>query len=98
MDPDAEEVVSTVKIIYLDAEVSVEKTIVALVFEIDGDSIHMAIILMNQDTTILLKIIMLGSKIRCLKTVVFPLVHRLVDVIIEDKYPWILYQKFGQLY
>lgn len=39
--------VSAIKMINLDAEVSAEKTIMALVFEIDGDSIHMAMSLMN---------------------------------------------------
>ena len=84
------------KMMDLDAEVSVEKTMVALVFEIDGGGIHMAMTLMNQDTTVLLQIV-LGSEIRYLGTIVFPLVPRLVDVVIEDEYPWILYQKFGQL-
>ena len=97
MDLDAEEVVSAVKIIYLDAEVSVEKTMVALVSEIDGGSIHTAMTLMNQDTTVLLQIVVLGSEIRCLGTVVFPLVPRLVDVVTKDEYPWILYHKFWQL-
>ena len=97
IDLDAEEVVSAVKIIYLDAEVSVEKTMVALVFEIDVGGIHTAMTLMNQDTTVLLQIIVLGSEIRCLGTVVFPLVPRLVDVVTEEQQPWILYHKFGQL-
>ena len=54
IDLDAKKIVSAMKIIYLDAEVSVEKTMVALVFEIDGSNIHMAMTLMNQDTTVLL--------------------------------------------
>ena len=51
--------------------------------------------LMNQDITMLLQIVVLGSEIRCLRTVVFLLVSHLVDVVIKDKYLWILYQKFG---
>ena len=75
------------RMIDLDAEVSAEKTMVALVFEIDGGGIHTAMTLMNQDTTVLLQIVVLGSEIRCLETVVFPLVRCLIDVVIEDEYP-----------
>ena len=64
-----------------------KKTMVALVFEIDCSNIHMAMTLMNQDTTVLLHIIMLRSEIRCLGIDVFPLVHCLVDVVIKDEYP-----------
>ena len=97
MDLDAEEVMSIVKIIYLDAEVSVKKTMVALVFEIEGGNIYMTITLMNQDITVLLQIIALGSKIQCLGTIVFSLILCLVDVITKDEYLWMLYQKFWQL-
>ena len=55
----------------LDAEVSAEKTMVALVFEIDGDGIHTGMALIDQDTTVLLQIVVLGSEIRCLGAVVF---------------------------
>ena len=81
----------------LDAEVSAEKTMVALVFEIDGGGIYTAMTLMNQDIMVLPQIVMLGSEIRCFETVVFPLVLCLIDVVIKDEYPWILYQKFKQL-
>ena len=64
IDLDAKEVVSAVKIIYLDVEIPIEKIMVALVFEIDSGDIHIAMILMSQDTTVLLQIVMLGSKIR----------------------------------
>ena len=47
MDLDAKEVVSTMKIIDLDAEVSAEKAMVALVFEINGGGIYMSIVLIN---------------------------------------------------
>ena len=40
-------VVSVVKIIDLDAEVSAEKTMVALVFEIDGGGIHTGMVLID---------------------------------------------------
>ena len=33
----------------------------------------------------------------CLRTIVFLSVLYLVDVVIKDEYPWIFYQKFGQL-
>ena len=86
MDLDAKEVVFAVKIIGLDAEVSVEKAMVALVFEIDGSGIHMAMTLMNQDITVLFQIVVLASKIRCLGTIVFPLVPCLVEVVTEEQY------------
>ena len=98
IDLDAEEMVSTVKIIYLDTEVSVEKTMIALIFEVDIGSNHTAMTLINQDATVLLQIIVLGSEICCLGTVVFPLVFCLIDNVIKDEYPWIFYQKFEQLY
>ena len=41
-------VVSVIKIIDVDAEVSAEKTIVALVFEIDGGDINTGIILIDR--------------------------------------------------
>ena len=56
-------VLSIVKIIDLEAEVFAKKTIVALVFEIDGDGIHMKMVLIDQDTTVLLQTIVLGSEI-----------------------------------
>ncbi len=70
----------------LDAEVFAKKTMMALVFKIDGGSIHMKIDLMNQDIMVLLQIVVLVCEIRCLGAVVFLLICRLVDVIIEDEY------------
>ena len=87
IDLDAEEMMFVVKIIDLHAEVSVEKTIVALVFEIDGSGIHTEIVLIKQDIKILLQIVVLRSKIRFLGSAVFPLVPRLVNVVFEDEYP-----------
>lgn len=92
-----EEVVSAIKIIYLDAEMFVEKTIVAFIFEMNGSGIHTAIILMSQDITVLLQIIALGSEIRYLRTVVFLLVPCLVNVVTKEQQTWILHHKFGQL-
>ena len=97
MDLNAEDVVSAMKIIYLDTEVSIKKTMVALMFEINGGGIYTAKTLINQDTMMLLQIVVLEFEIRCLETVVFLLVPRFVDVVIKDEYPQILYQKFGQL-
>ena len=86
IDLDAEEVLSAMKIINVDIEVFAEKTMIALVFEIDDGSIHKAMTLMNQHTVVLLPIIVLGSKIQCLRIVLFPLVCRLVDIVTEDEY------------
>lgn len=72
---------------------SAEKAMIALVFEIDNSSIYMAMVLMNQGTTVLFQIVMLISKIQCLRTVVFLLVLRLADVVTKEQYPWILYYK-----
>ena len=63
IDLDVEEIVSAMKIMYLDAEVFVEKIMVALVFEIDIGSIYTAMTLMNQDTIMLLQIVILRSEI-----------------------------------
>ena len=85
MDLDAKEVMSAVK------------TMIALVFEIDSGGIHTAMISMRQDTMVQHQIIVLGSKIRYLGTVVFPLVLCLVDVIADEQQPWIPYHKIWQL-
>lgn len=42
------------KIIDIDAEVFVEKTMIVLVFEIGGGSIHTEMAFINEDTTVLL--------------------------------------------
>ena len=87
MELDAEEVVSAIKIIDLNTEISAEKVMMALIFEIDGGSIYIAMVLINQDTMVLFQIVVLTSEIWCLRTVVFPLVPRLVDVVIKEQYP-----------
>lgn len=92
------EIVVVMKIIDLDAELFTEKTMVAPVFEIDGSGIHMAMNLMNQETTVLLRIVVLGSQIRYFETVEFFLISRLVDVITKEQYSWRLYHKFCQLF
>ena len=51
------------KMIDLIIEVSTEKTMMALVFEIDDGGIYIAMTLMNQDIMVLLQIILLGSEI-----------------------------------
>ena len=84
---DTKEVVSVMKIIDLDAEVSTEKIMVAPVFEINVSGIHTVIALMNQETTMLLQIVMLVSEIRCLGTLVFLLVPRLADIVTKEQYP-----------
>lgn len=47
IDLDTKEVVSIVKIIDLDAEVSAEKTMMVLISKIDGSNINMAMTLIN---------------------------------------------------
>ena len=54
---------SAVKMINLDIEVSAEKAMMALIFEIDNSNIHMAMTLMNQDITVLFQIVQLVSEI-----------------------------------
>ena len=85
MDMDTQKMVSAMKITYLDAEMSVEKTMVALIFEINSSGIYMAMIMINQDTTVLLQIVILGSEIQCLGTVIFLLVLCLVNVITKEQ-------------
>ena len=87
------------KMIGLDAEevVCAVKIMVALVFEIDGNNIHMEMALMNQNTMVLLQIVVLGSEIWYLGTAVFLLVSCLVDIVTKEQQLWILYHKFGQL-
>lgn len=81
------------KIIDLDAEVSTKKIMVALILEIYSGGIYTAMTLMNQNTMVLLQIVVLRSKIRCFGTVIFILVSYLVDIITKDKYLLIFYQK-----
>ena len=50
MDLDAEKVVFTMNIIDLDTEISSEKAMVALIFEINSSGIHIAKVLINQNT------------------------------------------------
>lgn len=75
------------KIIDLDTEVSPEKAIVALVFEIDGGNIHIVMALMNQHIMVLFQIFVLISEIRYLGTVIFFLVSYLVDDVTKEQYP-----------
>lgn len=55
--------VSNKKIMNWDTELSAEKTIEALVFEIDGGSIFAEKNLTKQDITVLVQIFILGSEI-----------------------------------
>lgn len=77
---------SVVKIINLNIEVSAKKIIDILIFEIDSGSIYTKMALINQDITVLLQIVVLGSKIRYLRIIVFFLVCWFLDIVIEDKY------------
>lgn len=72
-----------------DAGVSALKIVMAEDFvleavKIDADGNHMTITLRNQDTTVLLWIVVLGFKIRYLETIVFPLVFCLADVVTKE--------------
>lgn len=87
IDLDAKTVVSAMKIIDLDTEVSIEKAMVALVFEIDSEDIYIAKVLMNQDIMVLFQIVVLAFKIQCLGIVIFFLVFYLVDIVTKEQYP-----------
>lgn len=63
MDLDAKEVVSTLKTIDLDIEIFAEKTIMTLVFNINGSGIYTIMALINQDIMVLFQIIVLEFKI-----------------------------------
>ena len=58
MNLNIRKIVFTIKIINLNTIIFVEKSIIALIFEIKSNSINIIIILINQDQIILLKIIM----------------------------------------
>lgn len=85
--------VSTRKIINLNIEIEIStmKIIAGLVIEIDTDSIYTKIVLIEWDTTILLQVIVMGSKI-------WYLIYYLAIFIFENKYSLILYHEFFQLY
>lgn len=53
MDLNAEEIAFVIKIIDLDTKIFAEKTMVPLVFKIDNSNIHIVMVLINQDTTVL---------------------------------------------
>lgn len=82
----AKKIVFAIKIINLDAEMFIEKVIVAFVFKINGGSIYMVMILINQDIMMLCQIIVLVSEIRYLRTIVFLLVFCFINVIIKEQY------------
>ena len=63
------------------------RTMVALVFEIDSGNIHTTMTSIRQDTMVQLRIIVLGSEIRCLGTIVFPLVLCFIDVVADEQQP-----------
>lgn len=94
IDLNAEKVISAIKIIDLDTQVSAQKIMVVFVFEINSGNIYIEIALINQDTIVLFQIIMLGLEIRYFKIVIFFLVCSFINLVIKDKYFWIFYQKF----
>lgn len=53
IDLDAEEMVSAIKIKDLNTKVSAKKTIMVLVFKIDGHGIHIKMALIDQDIKVL---------------------------------------------
>lgn len=63
-----------------------KKTEIIFIFEINGNNIHITIILINQDIMMLFQIVVLRSKIWCFEIVVFLLVFYFVDVITKDEY------------
>lgn len=75
------------KMIDLNAEVSAEKIIVALFFEIDSGGIHIVEALMSQDSTAQLQINVLAFKIWYIRTIVFLMVLWLIDIITKEQEP-----------
>lgn len=63
IDLNTKEVIFIMKIIDLDAEIFIKKTIIAVIFKIDSNIIYIVIILINQDTTMLFYIFALGFEI-----------------------------------
>lgn len=86
IDLDAEEGVFVIKIIDLDIKMSAEKTIIALVFDIDGSSIYTIMVLMNRNTIVLFQGILLANEICCLGNIIFLLVLCLVNVVTKEQY------------
>ena len=58
---------------------------VPFLFKIDIGGIHMAVALMSQDRMVQLQIDVLRFEIWCLRTVVFLLISRLVDIITKEQ-------------
>lgn len=86
IDLDIKELMSAIKMIDLNAEVSAEKILVVLVFEIDDNSIHIEMALIDQNTIVLLQTIMVRSEIWYLETLIFLLVCCLINIVITDEY------------
>lgn len=55
-----------------------------LTFEIDDSGTHTKMALMNQDTIVLLLIVVLRSEVQYLGTILFFLVFYLVDIITKE--------------
>lgn len=70
----------------LNIEMSIQKTIMALDFEIDNSSIYIIMTLKNQNIIVLFQIIVLESKNLCFKIIIYLLIYCLIDIIIKDKY------------
>lgn len=86
MDLDAKERVFVIKIIDLDIKMSAKKTIIALVFEINGSSIYTVMVLMNRDTIVLFQVVLLATEICYLETIIFLLVPCLINVVTKEQY------------
>lgn len=91
-----EEVISAVKIINLDIEISAKKIMIALVFKINNSDIYMTIILINQDIVVPFQIVALEFEIRYLGIIIFLIVSCLIDVVTKEQYSWLFYYKCWQ--
>ena len=63
IDLNTKKIISAIKIIDLNAKISIEKTITIFIFEINDNSIYMKIVLINQNIIIQFQILMLEFKI-----------------------------------
>lgn len=86
IDLNTEKYMFAIKIIDLNAEMFIEKIILALVFKMNGGGIYMVITLMNYNTTVLLQIFILGFEIWYLGTIIYLLVPCLIHIITKGEY------------
>lgn len=94
IDQNVEKMISHKKIIQLNTQLSVNKSIVALVFFINSDAIYMENAWTKEHKIALVHVFLLRSKTLCLENLVFVQIYYNIDVLFEEKYSLILYHKF----